>query len=191
VDIVEGDLERPETVSAAARGSGAAFLLWPGFSGDGASAVVEALARHVTHVVYLSSARLQHGDTGATEGVWADVEALIEASGVSRTFVRAGGFAANTLEWADQIRSGDTVRLPFPDAARSLVHERDLAEVAVRALTDPGIAGRAFAVTGPEVLTQREQVRGIGAGRSVVIPTTSVSSWDARRARSHLGSRSR
>jgi uncharacterized protein YbjT (DUF2867 family) len=41
-------------------------------------------------VVYLSSARLQHNEEGATEGVWRDVERLIEASGVDWTFVRAG-----------------------------------------------------------------------------------------------------
>ncbi len=163
VDVVEGDLERPATVAAAARGADAAFLLWPGFSAAGAAAVVDALARHVPHVVSLSAARLQHDQDGAMEGVWADVEALVEASGASWTFVRAGGFAANTLEWAEQIRAGDTVRIPFPDAARSLVHERDIADVAVRALTDPGLAGRALAVTGPEVLTQRDQVRAIGA----------------------------
>jgi uncharacterized protein YbjT (DUF2867 family) len=163
VSLTQGELERPETVATAAEGADAAFLLWPGFSAAGAAEVVAELARRVAHVVYLSSARLQHDDEGATEGVWRDVERLIESSGVGWTFVRAGGFAANTLEWADQIRAGDTVRIPYPKAARSLVHERDIAEVAVRGLIDPGLAGRAFAVTGPEVLTQIEQVRAIGA----------------------------
>jgi uncharacterized protein YbjT (DUF2867 family) len=163
VAVTQGDLERPETVGMAAEGADAAFLLWPGFSSAGASEVVAELARQVSHVVYLSSARLQHDQEGATEGVWSDVERLIEASGVGWTFVRAGGFAANTLEWADQIRAGDTVRIPYPNAARSVVHERDIADVAVRGLLDPGLAGRAFAVTGPEVLTQVEQVRAIGA----------------------------
>jgi uncharacterized protein YbjT (DUF2867 family) len=163
VSVIDGDLERPETVGTAADGADAAFLLWPGFSAAGAAEVVTALARHVSHVVYLSSARLQHGDEGPTDGVWREVEALIEASGIGWTFVRAGGFAANTLEWADQIRAGDTVRIPYPAAARSVVHERDIADVAVRALVDPGLAGRALAVTGPEVLTQLDQVRAIGA----------------------------
>jgi len=169
--IVEGDLERPDTVAAAAEGVDTAFLLWPGFSAAGAAEVVTALAGHVSRVVYLSAARLQRDTDGAMEGVWSDVEALIEDSGVDWTFVRAGGFAANTLDWAEQIRSGDTVRIPYPDAARSLVHERDIADVAVRALLEPGFAGRAFAVTGPEVLTQVEQVRAIGAaiGRALQV----------------------
>lgn len=163
VEVVEGDLGRADTVGAAAGGADAAFLLWPGFSAAGAADVVAQLARHVPRVVHLSAARLQHGEGGATDGVWADVEALVRASGVGATFVRAGGFAANTLAWAPRIRAGDTVALPHPDAARSLVHERDTAEVVVRSLVDPALAGRAFAVTGPEVLTQRAQVRAIGA----------------------------
>jgi uncharacterized protein YbjT (DUF2867 family) len=163
VSVTTGDLERPETVATAAEGADAAFLLWPSFSAAGASEVVTALARHVSHVVYLSAARLQHEDDGAMEGVWSDVEALIEASGVGWTFVRAGGFAANTLKWAEQVRTGDTVQIPYPHAARSPVHERDIADVAVRGLLDPRLAGRALAVTGPEVLTQLEQVREIGA----------------------------
>lgn len=163
VEVIRGDLGRPETVAAAADGADATFLLWPGFSAAGAPEVVTQLARHVSHVVYLSAARLQHDDEGAMAGVWGDLEALIQASGVGWTFVRAGGFAANTLEWAGQIRAGDTVQIPSPDAARALVHERDIADVAVHALVDSALAGRAFAVTGPEVLTQREQVGTIGA----------------------------
>jgi uncharacterized protein YbjT (DUF2867 family) len=162
VAVVQGDLERPDTVGTAAEGADAAFLLWPGFSAAGAAEVVSELARHVSHVVYLSAARLQRDDDGAMEGVWADVERLIERSGAARTFVRAGGFAANTLQWASQIRAGDEISIPYPRAARSLVHERDIADVAVRALMDPGRGDGAVTVTGPEVLTQLEQVRAIG-----------------------------
>ena len=163
VAIVEGALEDPAAVATAAAGTDAVFLLWPTFDARGAGAVVDALAARAGHLVYLSAARLQHDETGVIEGVWADVERAIERSGATWTFVRAGGFAANTLEWAEQIRVGDTVRIPHPDAARSLVHERDIADVAVRALLERDLAGRSVAVTGPEVLTQREQVAAIGA----------------------------
>jgi uncharacterized protein YbjT (DUF2867 family) len=162
VSVIQGELEGPHTVGTAAEGADAAFLLWPSFSAAGSSVVVMELARHVSHVVYLSAARLRQGETGVMEGVWADVEREIEHSGMTWTFVRAGGFAANTLGWASQIRAGDEISIPYPRAARSLVHERDIADVAVRALLDPGRGNDAFAVTGPEVLTQLEQVRAIG-----------------------------
>jgi uncharacterized protein YbjT (DUF2867 family) len=44
----------------------------------------------------------------------------------------------------------------------SLIHEADMAAVAVHALTEPGHDGATHTLTGPEVLTQAEQVRVIG-----------------------------
>ena len=64
--------------------------------------------------------------------------------------------------WADQIRSGDVVRWPFGAAARSLIDERDIAAVAVRALTEDGHAGSRYLLSGPAVLTQAEQLAAIG-----------------------------
>lgn len=61
--------------------------------------------------------------------------------------------------------------MPYPDAGRSLVHERDIAEVAIQALLDPSPQERAVLVTGPAVLTQREQVSAIGVtlGRELTV----------------------
>ncbi|ADI07533.1 NADPH:quinone reductase and related Zn-dependent oxidoreductase-like protein [Streptomyces bingchenggensis BCW-1] len=44
----------------------------------------------------------------------------------------------------------------------ALLHEADIAAVAVRALTEDGHGHTAYALTGPEILTQAEQVRTIG-----------------------------
>jgi uncharacterized protein YbjT (DUF2867 family) len=95
-------------------------------------------------------------------GIWGEIEQLIEQSGLAWTFLRASGFAANTLAWADQIRDEGLVRWPYGGAARSLIHERDIADVAVRALTDDGHAGAKYVLTGPAAVTQAEQVRIIG-----------------------------
>ena len=176
VEVVQGDVYRPETIEASARGARSAFLLWPGFDPAGAGEVVAALAGTVNHIVHLSSARLQGDEEGPTEGVWAEVERQVETSGAAWTFVRAGGFAANTLSWADTIRAGGPLRVAFPRAARSVVHERDIADVAVRTLIDPIHVGSAYEVTGPEVLSQLEQVAIIGqaVGRAVAVEEMSA-----------------
>jgi uncharacterized protein YbjT (DUF2867 family) len=72
----------------------------------------------------------------------AGLERLIERSGLEWTFLRCGGFATNTLGWAPQIRAGGVVRWPFGAAARSLIHEGDIAAVAVRTVT--GAPARTF-----------------------------------------------
>ncbi len=167
---VGGDLTRPETLGPALTGVDAAFLVFPSVSGDGAANdLVAALAAAVPRVVYLSA----HGvpddpDPAATPdgtilGSHAHVEGLLAGSGTAWTFLRSSGFAANTLGWAAALRRGDVLRWFHPGARRALVHEADLAAVAVRALLDDGDAGARHHLTGPEQLDQVQQLDAIGA----------------------------
>jgi uncharacterized protein YbjT (DUF2867 family) len=169
VEVVRGDLTDPASLEPHLAGVDSAFLVWPFTSPEQAvglgARVVEVLARHVSRVVYLSA----QAAAGRPDSFWGTVERLIEESGVQWTFLRPTGFATNTLMWADQIRDQGVVRWPYGAAARSLIHERDIAAVAVRALTEGGHVGQRYLLTGPEALTQAEQVRLIGeaAGRPV------------------------
>ncbi len=151
---VTGDLTDPRSIAQAADGADAAFLLWPFLSPDGADAVANAIGRR--RVVYVSAMGAPQG------GVWGAVEDAVRRSGATWTFLRPGGFATNTLEWAPAIRAGGPVPMPYPEAARPLIHERDIADVAVRALTGEGHEGKAYVLTGPSALTMSEQVKIIG-----------------------------
>jgi uncharacterized protein YbjT (DUF2867 family) len=98
------------------------------------------------------------------------IERLIETSGLEWTFLRAGMFAGNARHfWGAQIRAGDVVRWPYLDAPTAPTDERDLAAVAVRTLCEDGHAAAEYVVTGPQSLTQAEQVHTIGRaiGRSL------------------------
>src|SRR5215831_5813865 len=79
-------------------------------------------------------------------------------------------FAANAKAWwGKQIRAGDTVRwLSVPTAP---IDERDVAAVAVRALCDEAHARAEYVLTGPQSLSQSEQLSTIGRaiGRSLGI----------------------
>jgi hypothetical protein len=101
---------------------------------------------------------------------------LIAASAAEYTFLRASGFAANTLSWAGQIRQSDVLRWFHPEARRALVHEADLAAVGVRALTGEGHNRMAYHLTGPQQLTQVEQLQTIGQelGRPLRFEETST-----------------
>jgi uncharacterized protein YbjT (DUF2867 family) len=139
VDVVRADLTDPASLAPHLEGVESVFLLWPFISpaaaADLAPMVVKTIAQKVSRIVYLSA---QVG-VERPGSFWAELERLIERSGAAWTFLRPVGFAANTLMWADQIRSGDAVRWPYGEAARSLIHERDIAAVAVRALTDEAL----------------------------------------------------
>lgn len=72
-------------------------------------------------------------------------------------------FAANALRWwAPQIRAGNLVRWPYLATPTAPVDERDIASVAVRALCEDNHAGAEYVLTGPESLTQFEQLSIIG-----------------------------
>jgi len=196
-DVVAGDLSRPATLSAALDGVGAVFLLWPFTDADAAPAVVDVLAGAGPRVVFLSSMGSQADQAEAGTAFHAAVERELRRSGLAWTFLRPGGFASNTLLWAPQIRRDGVVRWPYARAARSLIHERDIAAIAVRCLTgghgdgghgdgghgdgghgdrghggghsDGGHDGAVHVLTGPEAVTQEEQVHAIGraVGRPV------------------------
>lgn len=155
VTAIKGDLTDPGSLRAATAGADAVFLLWPFLSADGADAAVEALAGHAVHIVYLSA-------IAAEDGVWGRVEHAVQRHAARWTFLRAGGFATNTLGWAAEIRERGAVRWAYGAAARSLIHERDIADVAVAALTDAKHTGATYVLTGPETITQADQVRIIG-----------------------------
>lgn len=153
-EVVAGDLTVPDSFAEAIDGMDAVFLLWPFMTPDGADAVASAIGSRP--VVYVSAMSAPQG------GVWGGVEDALRAAGSAWTFLRPGGFATNTLEWAPAIRAGEPVRMPYPNAARSLIHERDIADVAVRVLTADGHAGRVYELTGPSAPTMAEQVKIIG-----------------------------
>ncbi|MEV4107626.1 zinc-binding dehydrogenase [Nonomuraea sp. NPDC049695] len=128
------------------------FLVWPFATADGARAVIDAIALRARRVVYLSSAAVRDHER--------EMERLIEESGMEWTFLRPHAFAANALRWAAQVRAG-VVRGSYGRAAMPVVDERDIAAVAVRALLDDGHHGAIYELTGPEPITQADQVRVI------------------------------
>lgn len=173
VEVVRGDLTDAGSVEAALAGVEAVFLLWPFASAEGAKPVVDAIAKHASRAVYVSA-------MSAEQGFWGEIEHLIEQSGLEWTFLRAGGLAANTLGWADQVREG-VVRWPYGGAARSLVHERDIAAVAVLALTEDTHVGAKYVLTGPETVTQADQVRLIGDAIGRPVRWEELAPQDARK----------
>lgn len=180
---VRADLLDPSTLDAVFAGADSVFLLWPATTPDDAEPVVSAIARHARRVVYLSALGVPDTDADAEEpgGLFhARIEWLIKRSGLDWTFLRAGGFATNTLGWAQEIRDTGTVSWIHAAAGRSLIHEADIAAVAARALTEDGHSGARYELTGPSVVTQVEQARLIGAAIGRAVGWVELSEQEAR-----------
>lgn len=172
-EMVRGDLTVPASIEPALSDVDALYL----FPVEETAAEVLAAARAagVRRVVDLSAASVT---VGLHEN---PVEAAVEASGMTWTHVRPGGFMANQLQlWAPMVRAERVVRYPFGDVASNLIHERDIADVAVAALLEDGHHGATYTLTGPELVTTREQVAAIGAALGEEVRYEEVSRERAR-----------
>jgi uncharacterized protein YbjT (DUF2867 family) len=166
VEIVTGDLTVPESIDAALPGVRTAFLVWTAPPAT-VSAVVERIAAHARRVVFLASPhRTAHPffqQPNPLALLHADIERRIAASGLQSTILRPGMFASNALSWwAPAFRADGVVRWPYSAAETAPVDDRDVAAVAARTLRDDGHAGGDYVLTGPESLSQAEQVTIIG-----------------------------
>jgi uncharacterized protein YbjT (DUF2867 family) len=169
------DFTDPTTYEAALTGVRKVFLYVAGPQGAEAFANAAKQAG-VRHVVLLSSLAVAmsggEGDDAITQ-MHVGMERAIEKSGVAWTFLRPGGFSTNTLFWARSVKDDGVVRIFCPDVKLSPIHERDIAEVGVRALLDEDERhhNAAYLLSGPQELTQRDQVELIGKaiGRPVTV----------------------
>ncbi|GAA1191672.1 uncharacterized protein YbjT (DUF2867 family) [Kitasatospora gansuensis] len=162
-EVVLGDLAEPGTLGPALEGVDAVYL-FP-VPGSGPAFVAAAEAAGVARVVMLSSDAVADDvaeQANPIAGYHAEIEAAVRGSALEWTLLRSGHMATNALPWAGQTKAGGVVRGPYAEATSAPVHEADVAEVAVVALTDEGHAGRVYRLTGPESLTAAEQVELIG-----------------------------
>jgi uncharacterized protein YbjT (DUF2867 family) len=185
VEIVMGDLDKPETLDTALSGVERALLL-PANTPQQVEQernFIEAAKRAGTrHVVKFSvfganvssSARIArwHGQT----------EKLLEESGIPFTHLRPNFFMQNLLWFAPTITAEGVFYLPLKDAKVSLVDIRDIAAVAVKTLTEEGHEGKTYTITGPEALTFEEVAEKLAAATGKKVTYTNVSPQDFKQS---------
>ncbi len=179
VECVEGDFDRPNTLAAAMQNVDRMFLVTFKTRQD-INALEAAQRAGVKQVVKLST--LEASDALIQIGKWhREREKLIEASGLTWTFLRPGMFMTNTIDWwADSIKQQGAVFFPGGKGKVAPVDPRDVATVATMALTQPGHAGQAYELTGPELLTIGEMVHIIARVLGKPLKYTSIPALAAK-----------
>ncbi|HEX6360237.1 SDR family oxidoreductase [Actinophytocola sp.] len=174
VEVVRGDLLKPDSIPF----DGVSRMYLFPEPRTAVDVVTRAREAGVTRIVTLSSGAVTGGfDTDFQ----LPVEQAVEASGCEWTHVRPGDFASNTLRlWGPMIRTSRVVRYAQPEAPSLAIHDGDVAAVAVAALLADGHAGRWYDLTGPELLTRRDQVAAIGAALGEEVRFEEVSAAEAR-----------
>ena len=168
VHLIDGDLDQPETIEAALAGVDRVFLVTtqsihqPSWE----RAVIRAAARSgVDHLVKLSVFRAdEHSPLQIARQHWQTEQELVE-SGLAATILRPVFFMQNLLAMV----RGDAIATAAGDGRVAMIDVRDIAAVAVAALTRPGHAGKTYTLTGPEALSFDDVARILShqAGRQI------------------------
>jgi (4-alkanoyl-5-oxo-2,5-dihydrofuran-3-yl)methyl phosphate reductase len=181
VDIFTGDLADAKTLTPALAGADAFFLVnsGPQLAALDELAAKNAKAAGVKHLVKLSSYDAREQNVGT--GVWHSAgETAIRTSGIPFTFVQPSGFMTNALYWASSIKAAGIVRTATGDGQIPFIHPVDIAEVAVKALTEPEYAGQSLPITGPEALSYADMTAKIGVAIGKALRFQAISDAEAR-----------
>lgn len=182
LDAVLIDYNRPETLDAAFQGIEKLFLLSSSNTQQELAAIDAAKRAGVKHIVKLSV-------IGAEEEAFSfakwhrAAEKAIEASGITWTFLRPNGFMQNLHNYmGDTIRSQGAFYSSTGDAKIAHIDVRDLAAVAVKALTEPGHEGKSYTLTGPEAVSYAEVASKLSSATGKTINYVNVGDADVKSA---------
>jgi uncharacterized protein YbjT (DUF2867 family) len=159
VEIVEGDFDRPQTLLNALAGVERAFLLTNSSERAQAQQIAfidAARQRHVKHIVKLSQFAANANSPVRFLRYHAAVEATLRSSGMAYTILRPNLFMQGLLSFRSTIATQSVFFAAAGKAKVSVVDVRDIAEVAVAALTEAGHEGKSYELTGPQALTHAE-----------------------------------
>jgi uncharacterized protein YbjT (DUF2867 family) len=190
VEVVEGDMARPDSLTDALRGVERAMLI---SSSDQTmvevqSSFIDAARRAgVQHIVKLSGIIPELDSPFRFARMHAEIEKRLEASGVAYTHLRAGEFMPSYFRQVPSIVARGVMALPMGDARIASVDIGDIAEVAIAALTTPGHEGKTYPLTGPESLTMADVAAKLSAAIGKPVRYVDVPPEDARQARLAAG----
>ena len=185
IDAAVLDYNEPDTLEAAFAGCESLFLLGPNALNQTElelNAVAAAKVAGVQHIVKQSVLGAE-GVSYSLAQAHRPVEKAIEASGLAWTFLRPNSFMQNVATFmSESIRAEGAFYSASGDAKIAHVDVRDIAAVAVKALTDDSHSGKAYELTGPGALSYDEVAAELSAATGRAITHVSLPPEDLKGA---------
>jgi uncharacterized protein YbjT (DUF2867 family) len=186
VDVVEGDMVRPETLKDALDGVDRVLLISSSdqrMTETQSTFIDAAKNSSVQHIVKFSGLSAADVDTPFIFGsMHAEIEAYLERSGLSWTHLRPSQFMTEYLREMPTILAQGAIFLPLRDAKLVPVDVADIAKAAYLLSTTPGHEGKIYAMSGPEALSMDEIADQISLAVSRTVKYVSISREERKQA---------
>jgi NAD(P)H dehydrogenase (quinone) len=153
-----GDFTRPESLPAAYAGGTRMLLISVGGDAETPAAVLlkrgidAAKAAGVKHIAYTSYVGLTRGDLAGRAADHQQAEDALRASGVAWTMLRNSIYMDGLVRQATAMVSTGKAEVPPNEFPIGYIARADCAAAAAAVLTTPGHEGKAYDITGPELL---------------------------------------
>jgi NAD(P)H dehydrogenase (quinone) len=169
-----GDFTKPESLPAAYAGGTRMLLISVGATGGVTApallkrAIDAAKAAGVEHIVYTSYVGITRGDVVGRAADHLATEVALKASGLQWTMLRNSIYMHGLIGQAQRMVADGKATVPRSESPIGYVTREDCARAAAAALTTPGHEGKAYDITGSELIG----VRQIAAAASAVTGKT-------------------
>ena len=190
VELVVGDVEKPETWDAALNGVDKAFLLSPEgpqmaeLHGKFAEAANNAGVRHLVRMSIL----VANPDSPLAIGKWhGEADQNVANSGIPYTIIRPAYFMQNIIGSARMIAMEGAFPGAMGDGKVGVIDTRDIGNVAATILTSDGHEGKTYPLTGPESLSLGELAGKLSAVLGKEVKYVNVSQADAKSGMMAMG----
>src|SRR5882672_12094872 len=167
VEVVQGDLEEPDTLSEAFDSVDVLWLLTPASAVEpsmGSNAVTAAKRAKVKHIVRNSAIKAAHDAPNRNGRLHALVEESVKASGIPWTILRPHYYMQNLLSSAGSVASDGMLYMNMGEGRVGMIDGRDVGVLAAKVIEHPDRhAGKTYTPTGPEVTTMAESAETLSS----------------------------
>ncbi|MDQ6893094.1 MAG: NmrA family NAD(P)-binding protein [Acidobacteriota bacterium] len=182
VETVLGDLTDPGTYGNIFADYDNLFLLTANGPSDlmeGLAAVNEAKRTNAKRVVHMSIHDVEKCPEAPHFASKIAIEQALKALGLPHTILRPNNFYQNDVWFKDAILQYGVYPQPLGDVGCSRVDTRDIADAAVRALTEAGHLGKTYTLAGPDALTGADCANEFSKalGKPVVYAGNDLVAW--------------
>lgn len=195
VEVIQIDYNKPESLTKAFSNTNRLFLLThpsPNTVEQESNMIKEAKKAGIKYIVKQSAMGADDNRSNVELlHLHREAEKIIEESEIRYTFLRPNEFMQNFITFlGSTIKNANAFYLPMGNAEVSIVDVRDIAAVAVKALTQGDSAvlqNKAFTITGPKAISDNQIAEILSAAANKKIEYVNISDDEARSGMKEAG----